>query len=75
MTFISYRAWQNGLLVGHTTHGEKLVYIATAPHRKTTFMLPSEARDLADELYLRADFQDGDPTVKNVNGILRRIPK
>lgn len=59
--------WPRGVRVGHTTGGRKLV---TLNGIELTF---DEARAVAEELTLRADFQDRMPGTKTVNEIPRRV--
>lgn len=65
--------WPSGVIVGHTGAGgssddEKLVILEA----RRVHLTPAEARLVAQELLLRADFQERTPDTYVDNGVPRR---
>lgn len=64
--------WPLGVRVGHTS--PKSGRMTVTLHASNVELTPDEAREVARELILRADFQDRKPDTRMVNEIPRRVP-
>lgn len=64
-------SWPRGVRVGHTSpkSGRKVVTL----NANESELSPDEAREVARELILRADFQDRTEDTRMVDEIVRRV--